>query len=112
MTGSYLASFSQLTSSNQDPANAKIVYTDVINFINAFKMLEANSDTVEILQKHYDTYGRPLDIHVFRSQIIPMLETAGLIYQEEDLNDKRKKLIFISEHDEKQNNSERDGGVK
>ena len=35
-----------------------------------------------------------LDAQQLRQQIIPVLETAGLIYQEQDKNDKRKILIF------------------
>ena len=35
-----------------------------------------------------------LDAFVLRTQIIPMLETAGLIMQEPDPSDKRQKLIF------------------
>jgi hypothetical protein len=38
-----------------------------------------------------------IDDWQFRQQIIPMLETAGLIYEEQDPNDKRKMLIFTSE---------------
>ena len=45
-----------------------------------------------------------------------MLETAGLIIQEDDPNDKRKKLIyptasFAISKKEKENNSELRGGV-
>ncbi len=57
MIGFYSKAYCQLISSNQNPANARIVYTDVINFINAFNMLEHESDTVEILQKHYIDKG-------------------------------------------------------
>lgn len=48
----------------------------------------------EILQKHYDVYGRMLDTHQLRQQILPMLETAGLITQEADPNDRRKMLVY------------------
>jgi hypothetical protein len=47
----------------------------------------------EILQKHYEVYGRMLDTNQLRQQILPMLETAGLITQEADPNDKRKILV-------------------
>jgi len=47
----------------------------------------------EVLDKHYKVYGRMLDTHQFRQQILPMLETAGLITQEQDQNDRRKVLI-------------------
>ena len=46
-------------------------------------------------------------------QIHPMLETAGLIAQEQDPNDKRKILIFPATAPEKEErNSETEGGVK
>ncbi len=48
----------------------------------------------EILQKHYDVYGRMLDTNQLRQQILPMLETAGLITQEPDQSDKRKILVY------------------
>lgn len=47
-----------------------------------------------IIQKHYKVYGRFLPDWQLRQQIIPMLETAGLIIQEKDVNDKRKTLIY------------------
>jgi len=48
----------------------------------------------EILEKHYEVYGRMLDTNQLRQQILPMLETAGLITQEADPNDKRKILVY------------------
>jgi hypothetical protein len=71
----------------------------------------------DIIQKHYKVYGRFIADWQLRQQIIPMLETAGLIIQEDDPNDKRKKLIYpttslaISKR-EKENNSESRGRVK
>jgi len=47
----------------------------------------------DITKKHYEAYGRMVDTTRLRQQIIPMLETAGLICQESDPNDKRNKLI-------------------
>lgn len=57
----------------------------------------------DILQKHFDVHGRMLDIYQLRQQIIPMLETAGLVTQEQDSNDKRRWLILpavITEEEE------------
>ena len=51
----------------------------------------------EIKSKYYEVHGRMIDDWQFRQQILPMLETSGLIYEEPDQNDKRKKLIFVSE---------------
>lgn len=67
----------------------------------------------EILEKHYKTYGRMLDAQQLRQQIIPILETCGLIYQEQDQNDKRKILIHPSTMygPQAENNSDDDGGV-
>jgi len=48
----------------------------------------------DIIQKHYQVYGRFIPDWQLRQQIIPMLETAGLITQERDPNDKRKMLIY------------------
>lgn len=67
----------------------------------------------ELLQKHFEVYGRMLDTAQLRQQILPMLETAGLIVQEADPNDKRKMLIYptalsIKSPDQK-NNGNRDG---
>lgn len=50
----------------------------------------------DILEKHFKVYGRMLDAQQLRQQIIPILETSGLIYQEQDQSDKRKILIFPS----------------
>ncbi len=65
----------------------------------------------EILQKHFAVYGRMLDTNQLRQQILPMLETAGLIVQEADQNDKRKMLIYPTTQTNK-NNSVIKGGVE
>ncbi len=69
----------------------------------------------EVLEKHFAVYGRMLDTHQLRQQILPMLETAGLIVQEQDPSDKRKMMIFPSslyQLSEVKRNSETGGGVK
>ena len=48
-----------------------------------------------IFKKHFEVYGRTLEDFKLRQEIIPMLETAGLINQEADTKDKRKLLIFL-----------------
>lgn len=69
---------------------------------------------LDIFKKHYEVYGRPIPEWLLRQQIIPMLETTGLINQEADPNDKRKMLIYptaqLTVLDDK-NNSELDCGV-
>ena len=72
-------------------------------------------EAFKILEKHFEVYGRMLDNHQLRQQILPMLETAGLIVQEQDPNDKRKMMIFPSSFyhlSETKRNSETDSGVK
>ena len=69
----------------------------------------------DILEKHYKVYGRMLDAQQLRQQIIPVLETSGLIYQEQDTSDKRKILIFPSTligPIQPQNNSDDECGVE
>ena len=49
----------QLAASTENPLDAKIIYKDVVNFINAFNMLDEQSDTVQVLQTHYIDKGTP-----------------------------------------------------
>lgn len=68
----------------------------------------AKGDSVsrqEVLQQHYKVYHRFLPDYQLRQQVIPMLETAGLITQEPDQNDRRRMLIRPI-----WGNSESDGG--
>jgi hypothetical protein len=78
-------------------------------------IVEANGiEREEIIKKHFQVYGQPLDPLKLRQQIIPMLESAGLIYQKPDPNDRRKMLIYPTTPltiFKKQNNSELGGGV-
>jgi hypothetical protein len=69
----------------------------------------------DILRKHSEVYGRNLADWLLRQQIIPALETSGLISQEADPNDKRKILVYPTVPltvSPEQNNSESDGGVE
>lgn len=69
----------------------------------------------DIGQKHFAIYGRFIPDWQLRQQILPMLETAGLISQEPDHNDKRVILIYPTTPltiFEDQNNSEPQGGVE
>lgn len=66
----------------------------------------------EIIKKHYELYRRPLQIWLLRQQILPMLESAGLISQEKDPNDARKYLVYPTlPLTTSENNSEQDSGV-
>lgn len=90
------------------------IYQEVI--LTAFEEKNENGlERKEVLKKHFEIYGRPLQDKSFRLEIIPMLENAGLIYQEEDKGDKRKKLIYPtmqSTISQPENNSVSSGGVK
>lgn len=48
----------------------------------------------DIFKKHFKVYGRMVEDFRLRQQILPMLETAGLITQEPDPDNKRRMLIF------------------
>ncbi len=60
----------------------------------------------EIMKKHMEVYGKPIADWQLRQQILSMLETAGLIYQEPDPSNKRRMLIFPIEASENKRNSE------
>lgn len=47
----------------------------------------------EIINKHFEVNGTSLQDFKLRQQILPLLEGAGLVTQEQDLKDKRKVLI-------------------
>ena len=57
-------------------------------------VLEEGLTRPDILKKHFQVYGRHLAGWLLRQQIIPMWETAGLVMQEPDPDDKRKMLIY------------------
>ena len=68
----------------------------------------------EIVQRNYKLNGRLIPDWQLRQDIVPMLENAGLIRQEEDMKDKRKKLIYPTAELNtlpKENNSESGSGV-
>jgi hypothetical protein len=49
----------------------------------------------EIAIKFYTVYGRPIEDWRLRQEILPALETAGLIYQEPNPNNKRELLVYV-----------------
>lgn len=61
---------------------------------NSISGIEQGLSRQEVVKKHYEIYRRPLADWLLRQQIIPMLESAGLISQEKDPNDARKYLIY------------------
>ena len=48
----------------------------------------------EIINGYHKYHGQFLDGYKLRHQIIPMLETAGFIFREKSVEDKRKLLFF------------------
>lgn len=68
----------------------------------------------EIMQKHYQVYKRRMNMSSLRFDILPTLESAGLITREKDKEDGRKEVIFITEFTdtgELENNSVGASGV-
>jgi len=70
----------------------------------------------DIISKHFGVYGRPLPDWLLRREILPALESCGLICLEVDPTDKRKTLIMVpvstppSSSQYPQNNRETQGG--
>jgi len=67
----------------------------------------------EICTKYFEVYGHPLEEIKLRQQILPMLEASGQITQEQDINDKRKMLVFpvFQQSIDKKENSVPESGV-
>jgi hypothetical protein len=67
----------------------------------------------DVMKKHSEVYGRPLNDWFLRQQVLPVLENSGLISQEPDPDDKRKMLIYpvAGIEQPKEQYSELGGGV-
>lgn len=68
----------------------------------------------DLVRKHFKVYGRMIVDWQLRQEILPMLETAGLITQEPDPVDRRRTLIYPTTPltiPDTQNNSELEGRV-
>ena len=50
----------------------------------------------EIISNHYKIYGKSVSMASLRCDMLPLLESAGLIFQEYDINDKRRMLVFLN----------------
>lgn len=67
-----------------------------------WKEVDSNSENQigltrkQIIAKYYEVYGRAIQDWVLRQEILPALECAGLIFEDVDPNDKRRKLIYLS----------------
>lgn len=70
---------------------------------------------LDIMNKHYQVYKRRLNMNSLRFDILPTLDSAGLITREKDRVDARKEVIFITDFktlSELENNSDNECGVK
>ena len=65
-----------------------------------------------IYKRHYRVYDRMIDVHKLRQEILPMLETAGLITQEPSPDDKRKLLVYPTAFNTGANNDDDEGGAE
>lgn len=68
------------------------IYQEII--LPAYTDKNAGLTRQDILQRHLQVYGRLLSPDQLRKEILPMMESAGLITQEADPNDKRKTLVY------------------
>lgn len=97
------------------------IYTDIIIPLWKIQLKGAGdvnsfpNDGIErkdILKKHKDFYGRPLNMIYLRQHILPQLEGSGLIVQEKSTSDGRHMVVFPLEiEEEPTNNSVKDCGV-
>lgn len=60
----------------------------------------------EFFKKHYQIYGRLMPDWQLRQEVLPMLETAGLITQDKDPDNKRSKLIYPATIEEEEEDAE------
>lgn len=96
------------------------LYKDVI--LSAYRDRNSEKDSGEgrgltrsdIIKKHFEVYHRYLPDWQLRQQILPPLDSAGLIMQEPDPSDRRRMLIYPTAPltiSQPQNNSESGSGV-
>jgi hypothetical protein len=67
------------------------IYKEII--VPLYKKTDSGISKQDLAKKFYELYGRALEDWRIRREIIPALETAGLITLEPDPLDKRRKLI-------------------
>jgi hypothetical protein len=91
-------------------------YLDVI--VPLFQENSQGKGRQEILTKYYAVYKRTLDKKTLEKQMLPMLESVGLIYQQHDKDDRRKMLVYppagdpISQKTEPGGNRDNEAGVE
>jgi hypothetical protein len=76
------------------------LYVEVIKPLYCEKNKEVNDPVgltrKEILKRHFEVYGRSLSESFLRQEILPPLENSGLVYQEPDVSDRRKVLVYCT----------------
>lgn len=96
LTGCFNHLNAQLKSFNEDPGEAGIIYDDIINFMNAFNMLETSQDTVDILQEHYIDKGTPgLKIFIEKYGLTATELAKAIGKNPEDYNALENKLSWL-----------------
>ena len=78
----------------------KDIFVSLWNEKNFQKKNPIGISRQEILNYFYKVYRTPLDGYKLRIEMLPMLETAGLIYQEVDGDYRNRKLIFLTKPEE------------
>jgi hypothetical protein len=64
------------------------------NVIKPLLNADKGTSRKEIQEQHYSIYRKPISAEALRREILPELESAGLILQEPDPDDKRKSLVY------------------
>ena len=94
--GSSFQTQAQLTTNNQDPNKAKIIYDDIINFMNAIKMLDFSTDTLGVLQKNYIDKGTPgLKIYIEKYELDASSLAKAIRKNPEDYKALGKRLAWL-----------------
>ena len=72
----FLFNFQTIAQPNypRNPEEAELIYTDLANFMDAYKELETNTDTLQVLQEHYfDRGSAGLEEFIKRHGLTPEL---------------------------------------
>ena len=64
-------------------------------FVPAYRETPKGITRRQLGKKHLEVYDRPIQDWILRTQILPMMENSGLIYQEPDPEDRRRTLIHV-----------------
>jgi hypothetical protein len=85
--------YDKVASSNELGLSPEIyrIYGEVIM---PFDQIEKGISRKEIIKKYFELYHRPLSDDRLRRQILPSLESAGLISQESNPEDRREILVY------------------